>query len=91
MTSAKFLRLLRDFVPEYHHAKFGGDWATNKGETDLFQILLELSKGISLDFKFCCFGSYNKNYKPFMIYLCLKTKDYCFLTRKVFHQFFFKK
>ena len=25
--------LLRDFVPEYHHAKFGGAWATNKEET----------------------------------------------------------
>ena len=24
---------LRDFVPEYHHAKFGCNWATNKGET----------------------------------------------------------
>ena len=21
------------FVPEYHHAKFGCNWATNKGET----------------------------------------------------------
>ena len=24
---------LRDFVPYYYHAKFGGDWITNKGET----------------------------------------------------------
>ena len=24
-TSAKFLILLRDFVPEYHHAKFSGN------------------------------------------------------------------
>ena len=22
-----------DFVPEYHHAKFGDSWTTNKGET----------------------------------------------------------
>ena len=35
MTSSKFLMLSRDFVPEYHHAKFGGDWTTNKGETCL--------------------------------------------------------
>ena len=34
MTSAKFLRLLRDFVPEYHHAKFDCNWTTNKGETE---------------------------------------------------------
>ena len=34
MTSAKFLWLLRDFVPEYHHAKFGCNWITNKGETE---------------------------------------------------------
>ena len=33
MTSAKFLWLLRDFVSEYHHAKFGCNWTTNKGET----------------------------------------------------------
>ena len=26
MTSAKLLSILRDFVPEYHHAKFGGSW-----------------------------------------------------------------
>ena len=25
---------LRDFVPYYHHAKFGGNWTTNKGETE---------------------------------------------------------
>ena len=30
----KFLWLLRDFVPEYHHAKFGCNWTTNKGETE---------------------------------------------------------
>ena len=34
MTSAKFLWLLRGFVPEYHHAKFGCNWTTNKGETE---------------------------------------------------------
>ena len=34
MTSAKFLWLLRDFVPEQHHAKFGCNWTTNKGETE---------------------------------------------------------
>ena len=34
MTSAKFLWLLRDFVPEYHHAKFGYNWTTDKGETE---------------------------------------------------------
>ena len=33
MTSANFLWLLRDFVPEYHHANFGCNWTTNKGET----------------------------------------------------------
>ena len=32
MTSAKFLWLLRDFVPEYHPAKFGCNWTTNKRE-----------------------------------------------------------
>ena len=31
---SKILRLLRDFVPEYHHAKFGCNWTTNKGETE---------------------------------------------------------
>ena len=30
MTSAKFLWLLRDFVPEYQHAKFGCNWTTIK-------------------------------------------------------------
>ena len=30
----KFLWLLRGFVPEYHHAKFGCNWITNKGETE---------------------------------------------------------
>ena len=34
MTSAKFLCFLRDFVPEYNHAKFGCNWTTNKGETE---------------------------------------------------------
>ena len=34
MTSAKFLWLLRDFVSEYHNAKFDGNWTTNKGETE---------------------------------------------------------
>ena len=34
MTSAKFLWHLRDFVPEYHHAKFGCNWTTNKGEIE---------------------------------------------------------
>ena len=31
---SKFLWLLRDFVPEYHHAKFGCNWTTNKRETE---------------------------------------------------------
>ena len=30
MASAKLLTILRDFVPEYHHAKFGGNRITNK-------------------------------------------------------------
>ena len=30
----KFLWLLRDFVPEYHDAKFGCNWTTNKVETE---------------------------------------------------------
>ena len=38
MTSEKLLWLLGDFVPEYpieyHHAKFGGNWKTNKGEAE---------------------------------------------------------
>ena len=34
MTSAKFWWFLRDFVPEYHHAKFDCNWTTNKGETE---------------------------------------------------------
>ena len=29
----KMLMILRDFVPKYHHAKFGLDWTTNKGKT----------------------------------------------------------
>ena len=31
---SNFLRLLRNFVPEYHHAKFDCNWTTNKGETE---------------------------------------------------------
>ena len=31
---SKLLWLLRDFVAEYHHAKFGCNWTTNKGETE---------------------------------------------------------
>ena len=51
-----------------------------------FCKLSELSKGISLDFKFCWFGNQNKNNKQLF-----KTKDYCFLTiRKAHHQFFLK-
>ena len=34
MTSAKCSWRLRDFVPEYHHAKFGCNWTTNKEETE---------------------------------------------------------
>ena len=34
MTSEKFLWLLTDFISEYHHAKFGSNWTTNKGETE---------------------------------------------------------
>ena len=34
MTSEQFLWRLRDFVPECHHAKFGCNWTTNKGETE---------------------------------------------------------
>ena len=26
-------KIFMDFVPEYHHAKFGCNWTTNKGET----------------------------------------------------------
>ena len=36
MTSAKLLSILRDFTPEYHHAKFGGNWITNKGKQSLY-------------------------------------------------------
>ena len=32
MTSSKLLSILRDFVSEYKHAKFGGNWTTNKEE-----------------------------------------------------------
>ena len=28
------LLFLRDFVPYYYHAKFGGDWITNNGEME---------------------------------------------------------
>ena len=31
---SKSLWLLRDFAPEYHHAKFGCNWKTNKLETE---------------------------------------------------------
>ena len=34
MTLAKMLWLLRDSVPDYHHAKFGYNWTSNKGETE---------------------------------------------------------
>ena len=34
MTSEELLFLLGDFVPEYHHAKCGCNWKTNKGETE---------------------------------------------------------
>ena len=34
MTSAKLLPILRDFFPEYYHAKFGGTWTTSKGKTE---------------------------------------------------------
>ena len=34
MSATKFLWLLRDFAPDYHHAKFGCNWSTNKGETE---------------------------------------------------------
>ena len=32
MKSANILWFLRDFVPEYYHTEFGGNWTTNKGE-----------------------------------------------------------
>ena len=34
MTSSKLFPMLRDFVLEYHYVKFGGNWTTNKGETE---------------------------------------------------------
>ena len=34
MTSLKLLSISKDFVPEYHHAKFGGNWTTNIGKTE---------------------------------------------------------
>ena len=39
MTSVKLLSVLRNFVPEYHHATFAGNWTTNKGETETAYIL----------------------------------------------------
>ena len=32
MTSLNLLMFLRDFVPEYHYTKVGGDWTTNEGK-----------------------------------------------------------
>ena len=34
MTSAKIFWFLRDFVPEYYHAKYDCNWTSNKGETE---------------------------------------------------------
>ena len=31
---SNILWILRDFVPEYHQAKFGCNWTTNKGQTE---------------------------------------------------------
>ena len=31
----KFLWCLRDFGQEHYHAKFGGNWTTTKGETEV--------------------------------------------------------
>ena len=31
--SSNFVLILRDFVPAYLHAKFCGNWTTNKGKT----------------------------------------------------------
>ena len=31
---SNILWVLRDFVPECCHAKFGGNWTTNKGEAE---------------------------------------------------------
>ena len=31
---SNFLMTLRDFVIEYYHAKIGGNWTTNKGQTE---------------------------------------------------------
>ena len=39
MVSAKFLWSWRDFVPEYHHAKFGGSWTRNEGDTEGQNVL----------------------------------------------------
>ena len=44
MKSAKFLWFLRDFVPEYHNAKFGCNWTTNKEETEGGTMWLDGSK-----------------------------------------------
>ena len=30
---SKIFMALGDFVPQYYHAKFGGNWTTNKGKT----------------------------------------------------------
>ena len=35
---SKILWLLRDLVPDYHHAKFGCNWTTNKGETGGYNV-----------------------------------------------------
>ena len=54
-----------------------------------FEILrlLEVSKGISLDIKFCCYGNQNENN-----YLLFKSKRLLFSqNEKLYHQFFFKK
>ena len=29
----KIFDAFREFVPNYHHVNFGGDWTTDKGET----------------------------------------------------------
>ena len=34
MKALKLLLIFRDFVPEYHNAKSGGNWTTNKGKTE---------------------------------------------------------
>ena len=37
---SKLSWILRDFVSEYHYARFGCDWTTNKGETEGRNFLL---------------------------------------------------